>query len=214
MRAPNGSLSGTVLVGNRYEQLRVETLEGAYAVVRCDCDVTKRVRKVSLATGATTSCGCALRRKISRSSTRHGHAAGGKLSLTYQSWQSMIKRCETPSASGFEHYGAKGVTVCGRWRTSFEAFLEDMCERPTAEHTLDRFPNNQGNYEPDNCRWATKKEQTLNRRNTVWVTFNGETLCLTDWARRTGIRLLTLRARLIRGWSTERALTAPKGQRK
>lgn len=81
----------------------------------------------------------------------------------------MINRCERPTYRGWHRYGGRGITICERWRISFENFFADMGERPTPKHSLDRYPNNDGNYEPANCRWATKKQQSENRLN-PWIT--------------------------------------------
>ena len=122
----------------------------------------------------------------------------------------MIRRCENPKAKNFPRYGGRGITVCERWRTSFEAFLSDMGSRPEGK-TLDRI-DNEGNYEPSNCRWATASEQQRNMRSNQWVEFNGERMIVTDWARRLGISHGTLRHRLARGWSVELAFTTPVKQ--
>jgi hypothetical protein len=196
MGAAFGIFSKTVLVGNRYGRLVVEALEGAYAKCLCDCGKSARPRLTSLAQGKTRSCGC-LNLDLLRQRATHGHARSSGLSPTYISWQSMIRRCTMPGATGYLHYGGAGVRVHPEWLGSFETFLRDVGERPSLGHSLDRFPISQGDYVPGNVRWATKSEQTLNRKTTVWITFEGETMCMTAWARRTGIRLGTLRNRLI-----------------
>lgn len=89
--------------------------------------------------------------------------------LEYKTWENMIQRCTNPKASKYHLYGGRGITVCERWR-KFENFFADMGRRPTAEHSIDRFPNNNGNYEPGNCRWATPKQQAENTR--AFVRFN------------------------------------------
>jgi hypothetical protein len=98
----------------------------------------------------------------------------------------MKLRCQHPSHHAFQNYGGRGISVCDRWNKSFEAFVEDVGERPTPEHTLDRIDND-GNYEPTNVRWATRQEQANNRRNNVRITHNGQTKTLAAWARDIGI---------------------------
>lgn len=138
---------------------------------------------------------------------RHGHSRRGMQTPTWRSWGSMIRRCYTPSEKGFQHWGGRGITVCERWRSSFENFLADMGERPPGT-TLDRIDNERG-YEPGNCQWADWTHQNKNRRYTRWVEHNGQRLCLKDWAKQLGIPYQTLHMRLIRGWSEQKALTTP-----
>lgn len=95
----------------------------------------------------------------------HGHTCDGKMSLTFNSWRGMMERCRNPSNKAFVRYGGAGIEVCERW-LKFENFLADMKERPSKSYTLDRFPNASGNYEINNCRWATWREQRLNRKST------------------------------------------------
>jgi hypothetical protein len=123
----------------------------------------------------------------------------------------MIGRCERPSDPGFERYGGVGVRVCDRWRESFAAFLADMGERP-AGTTLDRIKS-PGDYEPGNCRWATRATQSRNTSRNVWITAFDRTMCLEDWATHLAMHPETLRNRIRRGWSTTRALTEPVQQR-
>lgn len=126
---------------------------------------------------------------------------------THCSWLAMRARCLSPSAGNYGRYGAKKITICGRWE-KFVNFLADMGERPDGA-TLDRIDGSKG-YKPENCRWATPKEQATNRSTTVMITFNGETLCQTDWAKRIGINVFALKRRLISGWSIHDALTLPR----
>lgn len=139
----------------------------------------------------------------------------------YSSWYNMIYRCENKNAIRYHRYGGRGICVCERWRTSFENFLADMGHRPSLDHSIDRIDND-GNYEPGNCRWATRKEQGLNRpgcglpivslaslRN--GLTWRGRTLSIARWAKVTGKSSTQIRKRLKRGWSVDKTLSTPTG---
>jgi len=136
---------------------------------RCDCGREKAVYALHLRRGFSTSCGCYAAEVNSRrprnhptSQPQHGHAVGYRQSPTYVSWARMKDRCTNPKTHAYEYYGGRGITVSQRWLESFENFLADMGERPP-DRTLDRYPDPDGNYEPGNCRWATKLEQRHNR---------------------------------------------------
>ena len=142
----------------------------------------------------------------------HMHRSGGKTSKTYRSWESMKGRCYNKNDPSYPRYGERGITVCDRWLHSFENFFEDMGERPPSK-TLDRI-NNDGNYEPGNCKWATNKEQQNNMHNNNLINFNGKILSVSVWAVNLSIKRNTLNSRLIRGWSINRALsTKARGYR-
>lgn len=104
---------------------------------------------------------------------KHGHAGAGKQSSEYRIWGCMIDRCENENCPAYKDYGGRGIKVCKRWRGSFELFLKDVGSRPSKNHTLDRWPNNDGDYKPSNFRWATRKEQARNTRATLIVTYSG-----------------------------------------
>ncbi len=131
--------------------------------------------------------------------------------LEYNSWRAMKARCYQPKFHAYHRYGGRGITVCDRWLRSFGAFLTDVGPRPSQSHSLDRFPNKDGNYEPGNVRWATPEEQQRNRGDNFCVTFRGETKSISEWADRLGFsnsKILSKRIKL-RGWSVDRALTTP-----
>lgn len=143
---------------------------------------------------------------------KHGEAPSGRPTTEYVIWQGMIQRCTNPNNKRYYLYGARGISVCDRWIHDFVAFRQDMGKRPSQAHSIDRYPNKNGNYEPDNCRWATLREQSRNIRSNVFITFNSETLCVNDWATKTGIHKDTIRDRLRRGLSPEEIFTLPVGR--
>lgn len=125
----------------------------------------------------------------------------------YEVWSAMIQRCTNPRSRQYKDYGGRGITVCERWR-SFPNFFADMAPRPTGG-LLDRKDNN-GSYEPGNCRWATRKEQNSNRRNCIYVDCDGECVTLKEYCRRKGLRYRPIVKRIQdRGWPIELALTVP-----
>lgn len=133
----------------------------------------------------------------------HGMSKTG----TFSSWAAMKTRCSNPNNSRYKIYGGKGIRVCKRWLT-FDNFYIDMGDRPKGK-SIDRIDNSK-NYEPNNCRWATPKEQAINRTSTVLITFNGKTLSQADWAKRIGINVFALKRRIASGWDIEDALTLPR----
>lgn len=133
------------------------------------------------------------------------------MSSTYITWQSMMQRCGDPNADQYPLYGGRGIKVCDQWR-SFEAFLADMGERPPGT-TLDRYPNNDGHYEPGNCRWATNKQQGRNRRQNRIIEVDGRRMTLIEWSEMSGIDKRTLRSRLVKGWPPALAVSTPPATR-
>lgn len=134
---------------------------------KCDCGNYTVVAATSLSQGKTKSCGCLMKEKASEigkvSNLKHGQNRRRAVSAEYTAWRSMISRCYNPKATSYDIYGGRGVTVCSRWRDSFECFYADMGMKPSPEYSLDRIDPN-GIYEPKNCRWATKTEQSRNVR--------------------------------------------------
>jgi hypothetical protein len=134
---------------------------------------------------------------------------GRKKKPEYTNWHAMVSRCE-PTARVADRYFRAGVTVCERWRDSFNAFYEDMGPKPSPKHQLDRFPDPKGNYEPGNVRWATPKENCRNRKSNVLITFNGITAPIAEHAEKAKLNFFTVWGRIVkRRWTPEKALTTP-----
>lgn len=194
------------LTGKRFGRLevicRVGTGPGRSALWECRCDCGRIIKTTahSLRICGTKSCGCLQKETVRAIMTKHGMYQ----SATYGIWEGVISRCNNPNNHAYNYYGGRGITVCDRWK-SFENFLIDMGERP-GRKTIDRI-NVNGDYEPGNCRWASMKEQRRNCRNTVFYEFNGQKKILPDWAEEFGINMGTVKSRLTRGWTLDRALT-------
>lgn len=177
------------------------------SIVRCECGTERTVRNSRLRSGETASCGCLRAEKsveLGRSCATHQLSK----SAEHNTWISMTYRCRNENHVSFKNYGGRGITVCDRWLNSFEAFLEDMGPRPSSEHSIDRIDND-GNYEPGNCRWATVMEQGRNKRNSRLFTFYGKTMTLLQWCQISQVHHNTVGERLKRGWSEKKAFWTP-----
>ena len=171
---------------------------------RCDCGTVRFVIPADLCTGRSTNCGCVRRKKVGARNFKHGLTH----TREYIAWAGMLARCSNPKHVCYHNYGGRGITVCKRWRESFTTFITDMGMPPSPKHQVDRIDNN-GNYEPGNCRWVTNAQNAQNTRKNVFIECNGERLCLSEWARRIGISIESLRGRLSSGWSEQEAVTTP-----
>lgn len=139
-------------------------------------------------------------------SFKHGHCVNHYETPTFKTWSSMLHRCYNPQAQQWPNYGARGIKVCPRW-FDFSEFLKDMGEKPDGL-MIGRIDND-GDYEPSNCRWETPRQQQNNRRSNRRLTFNGKTDTLENWARTVNLKADTIAHRIKRGWSLEEALTLP-----
>jgi hypothetical protein len=156
---------------------------------RCVCGaVTSKPITSELLSGKRVSCGCA---RVGRVSPRRTH--GRTKTKLYDIWKGIIQRCTNQNHPSYARYGARGVSICDAWRVSFEVFAKAVGHRPTTSHSLDRYPNREGNYEPGNVRWATYTQQNRNRCNTVFLTYGGVTATLMDWSERLGVPSGTFR---------------------
>jgi hypothetical protein len=155
--------------------------EHVIGIWQCDCGTEFRRANGRIRNGHTKSCGC----------LRHGAhfvTHGGSKTAEYTAWNAMRQRCSNINDKAYSNYGGRGIRVCERWINSFENFLKDVGVRPTISHSLDRYPDNDGNYEPGNVRWATIKQQSYNKRNTVKINAFLVELTVPEAARMSGIR--------------------------
>jgi hypothetical protein len=174
----------------------------------CVCGTLRTVSSNHLKNGHTKSCGCFNREVAAKRASKIKH--GMCDNPTYSIWSNMKTRCLNSKDLRYPGYGGRGITICGRW-LKFENFYADMGKRPTGM-SIDRI-NNNGNYEPGNCRWATSKEQAQNRRNSLSITYLGETKAISEWAKLFGIKYGTIKWRLKKGWPVEKILTLKKEER-
>ena len=172
--------------------------------LRCECGEYTVATASQVRTGKTKSCG-----HLKSAGNRRTH--GQHNSKLYIAWCNMKARCDNVSHKQYKDYGGRGIRYFGPWK-DFEIFAKDVGNPPTKKHTLDRI-NNNGNYEPGNIRWAERVVQARNTRQNIWVTINGETLCMKDWCKKYNITLAAVGLRVIKGMSIEEAITTPKAER-
>jgi hypothetical protein len=196
-------------IGNVYGRLTViSKSERKYFgsnrwVCLCSCGNITDVIGQQLRKGATTSCGCYAAELTSKRNKIHGHAV--KNTATYLSWGAMKQRCSNKKNKRYSSYGGRGIKVCERWKNSFENFLFDMGERPDG-WTLGR-KDNDGDYEPRNCRWESKEDQANNKTNNVFLELNGLRMTASQWSIELGISQNKITRRIRNGWSDEMALS-------
>lgn len=171
---------------------------------RCECGNESIVVGGNLISGTSTNCGCRKAETSRQLRIKHGLSAHP----VYGRYSHMIDRCHNPESDEYKNYGGRGIYVCERWRKSVENFIHDVGMPPSKIHTIDRI-NNDGPYEPGNCRWATKTEQNINRRTTRWFSFDGKRMCESEWSKSLGMKKNGVSSRLRLGWDIEKALTTP-----
>ena len=199
----------SALIGERFGKLVVKSIYSNgrrnVCVCLCDCGNTKTIRKDHLTSEKIISCGCYHASIIGERSKTHGMSK----TRLYRIWKGMRNRCYNEHIPGYEHWGGRGIVVCDEWQT-FEPFYEWAVANGYNDGlSIDRIDNN-GNYEPSNCRWATPEEQAKNRNSNAMITYEGTTKHISVWDREIGSKKSgRVRARLNAGWSIEKAVTTP-----
>lgn len=202
-KSPEGILSGDVfgdltVIGMYGRNRRYQCIWA----VKCVCGRLKPVLGTNLKRGDSTSCGA---------HRKHGEAKYEVRTKEYVAWLAMINRCSSNRPDLRRCYKDRGISVCGRWRKSFENFLEDVGRKPSDKHSLDRIDNGKG-YSPGNVRWADKRTQARNRRGLRYLTISGITKLEIEWAEISGISLTTIRSRSNRGWKPEEIISKVMGK--
>lgn len=200
MRDLSGYVPGAVF-GRLTLLAKVDKLRGKTEwECQCECGNRHTVTVSNLKNGHTRSCGCLLAKHLK------------SFSLEYKTWIAIKRRCCDPGNCGYSRYGARGIKICDKWINDFPAFFADMGPRPSKKHSIDRI-DNEGHYEPGNCRWATSAEQGRNKRNTTFFEFNGKKQTLPEWSRELRISHSTLIHRIYDfGWTPEKAFTTRPNQ--
>ena len=205
------------VTGQRFGRLTAIRFTGKYTkpsnnaiwLFRCDCGNLVERRRVSVESTKTPSCGCYVREHARNLNLTHG----GRHDRLYLVWMDMRRRCRDPKDANYERYGGRGITVCDEWQ-DYETFRKWAYSTgydktaPGHQCTIDRIDTN-GNYSPENCRWADAKTQCNNKRNNVLIEFDGRVQTASQWADETGIDDKTITRRIKSGWTVEKALTKP-----
>ncbi len=204
--APPGRIED--IRGRRFNRLTVigyshrDSRDGRhYWLCRCDCGGEHLVSRHMLFDGTVKSCGC-LRRELH---FKHGMSE----TREFRIWKAMIRRCTNPNSDKYHNYGGRGIKVCLEWLDSFVAFYEHVGPCPSPQHSIDRFPDRDGDYCPGNIRWASQKEQMRNTNQNRLITIDGRTQCAVDWDAERGFRIGTVSNRLSYGWDPVDAVLTP-----
>ena len=206
------------LKGRKFNKLQVIDFYGnkkgrTYWQCKCDCGKVCILEAYKIKSGHTKSCGCL---GVENKKTLYKYSIKHKKMDTklYRVWQNMKRRCYTASSNSYKNYGARGIKVCKEWSQDFISFYNWAMANGYKENlTIDRI-NVNGNYEPNNCRWATMEEQANNKRNNVFINYNGEKLSINQWSKKTGIKRETIYWRLQHGFSLEKVFSKENFRRK
>lgn len=200
------------IIGKRFNRLKViqfiKSKPKNKWLCQCDCGNTAISTGYKLKSGHTKSCGCIRTEKFKSRVTKHGISASHP--KIYHAYMDMMARCYNPDLKNFHRYGGRGIMVCEEWKTNLESFLNWSLQNGFEENlSLDRIQND-GNYEPNNCRWIPQLKQAQNRSTTVFIEHNGIKESMAATGRRYGITPQAIKFRLAKGWSVKDALESPK----
>lgn len=199
------------LTGKKFGKLTVVSFlkrekNHTYWVCKCECGNEKIVSTNSLRKGDTIGCGCSVGKSI-----KHGDTKNGIRTPEYTAWNNIKVRCTQPNSKYYPYYGGRGVGIFSEWlgENGFENFISYVGRRPSSKHSLDRWPNKNGNYEPGNVRWATKKEQANNVRDNRLVFYKGECKTASEWCGDLSLNYKTVFPRLLKGYTADEAFNKP-----
>lgn len=201
------------LTGQKFGRLKVikrgknKSYRAVTWICICDCGNETVVTSIALRTGRTTSCGCYSKEVNLKKNTKHGYAKRGEIGPEYRAWTKIKQRCTNQSDKYWKDYGGRGIKMCKRWLNSFENFYKDMGKRPSKRYSIDRIDND-GDYSPKNCRWATAEQQSNNTRRNILITIDGIEKTREQWCKFYGIDDSTVTWRIKHGWPIKKAFTA------
>ena len=192
----------------------VTDYRAAYWLCLCSCGKEHLAQASNLQSGRVASCGCERSKRISKGLVRHGATSdlntNKLLRKAHWCWGGIKQRCyNARKGKIYSRYQGRGIKVCDRWINSFETFLKDMGLPPTLKHSLDRYPNNDGNYEPSNCRWATSYEQMNNIRTNHIIEYNGQKKTIAEWVIEKSIPRHIIKWRIDKGWAIDDIFEKP-----
>ncbi|HEV3223934.1 MAG TPA: hypothetical protein VGZ90_13690 [Puia sp.] len=194
------------LIAISRQSKKINNRSRTFWTCKCDCGKIKIIDLDHLQSGHTKSCGCeSSKHRLKYINITHGDSK----SKEFKAWRAIKSRCSNKKLKCYPHYGGRGIKVSDNWINSYSTFLSDMGRAPTANHSIERIDNN-GDYDPSNCKWATKKEQANNTRSNTFITYKGEILTMGQWAEKMGLSKSTLSNRInYYKWPIEKALTYP-----
>lgn len=193
------------LIGQKFGRLTVISFDKIvkkkkyYWICKCACGNIKPIWSGALKNGSTKSCGCLKLETMRTCTITHGYTMGRSSTAEYRSWQAMKGRCLNPKNQDYRLYGGRGIKIYKDWINDFPSFLKYMGKRTSNKHSLDRYPNKNGNYEPNNVRWATQLQQMQNVSRNIVITYDNKTMVLAQWGRCFGVTGGAIKSHIDKG---------------